>query len=57
MIARKLAKAEAAKAKFEYCAKEALLKLQQTQLEEQQQIAAAAAAHKKSELEIQLNLI
>ena len=60
MIARKLAMAEAARAKFEYSEKEALLKLQQTQLAEQQQIAAAAAAataRKKSELEIQLNLI
>ena len=53
MIARKLAKAEAARAKFEYSEKEALLKLQQTQLEEQQQIAAAATACKKSELEEQ----
>ena len=53
MIARKLAKAEAARAKFEYSEKEALLKLQQTQLGEQQQIEAATTARKKGELEEQ----
>ena len=57
MIAAKQAKAEAAKVKYEFSEKEALLKLQQSELEEQEQIAAAAAARKKTELQIQLKLL
>ena len=55
MIARMLAKAEAAKAKLEFSEKEAKLKLEQSQIEEQEQIAAAAAARKKVNSKLSLN--
>ena len=55
MIARMLAKAEAAKAKLEFSEKEAKLKLEQSQIEEQEQIAAAAAARKKVNFKLSLN--
>ena len=52
MIARLLAKAEAAKAKLEFSEKEAKLKLEQSQIEEQEQIAAA---RKKVNSKLSLN--